>query len=76
MRHACNIDRSGRLVRLGVGIAALAGALVLLFAWALRGGGLIAWAGVAIFAMLGVLGIYQAYFGWCAARAIGLKTKI
>jgi hypothetical protein len=76
MAHACNIDSKGRLIRGLLGIATLVVALVLMLAWALPTGSVIAWLLVAGGVAFGGFGIYEAYHGWCAARALGLKTPI
>jgi hypothetical protein len=76
MAHACNIDSKGRLVRGIGGFVAMVVALVLLFAWALPTGGVIAWVVVASALAFGLFGMYEAYHGWCAARALGFKTSI
>jgi hypothetical protein len=73
----CNIDRRGRLLRTGMGVATdLAGTGLVLGwllgwlpdAWAL-------WTGVA--AMLGgAFMIFEGVNGWCVVRAMGFKTPI
>ena len=76
MPHACNIDARGRLFRGIIGLVAVAIGLVALFGWALPTGSALAWVIVAVAAVAGTFGFYQAYHGWCAARAMGFKTSI
>ena len=71
----CNIDARGRLFRgvMGVGLCAAAGALLAF--WALPIGGTLAWAAVGVALLGGLFGLYEAKAGWCAARAMGIKTR-
>ena len=74
MALQCNIDAKGKLIRLIYGVAFVLLGLVLLFAWALRGGGAVAWL-VSVIALLGgALAIFESRKGWCAIRAMGIKT--
>jgi len=69
MSHYCapNIDRKGRLLRGGIGIALLTGAAFSLGASALLAGFL---------AAAGCFALFEALRGWCAARACGIKTRL
>ena len=70
----CNIDAKGRLIRLVYGVALVLLGVGLVFAWALRAGGALAWV-VSVVAILGgALAIFESRKGWCAIRAMGLKT--
>ena len=72
----CNIDARGKLVRLWYGIVLVVIGIVLLFAWALRGGTIWAWV-VTVGCMLGgAFAIFESRKGWCALRAVGIKTPI
>jgi membrane-bound ClpP family serine protease len=75
MALRCNIDAKGKLIRLIYGVALVLIGAVLMLAWALRGGGgAFAWL-VSIVAMLGgAFAIFESRKGWCAIRAMGLKT--
>lgn len=72
----CNIDSKGKAVRLiwGLGMLALATVLAGLILLDVVGGGW-AWAGVVALGLMGAFGIYEARHGWCAVRAMGIKTK-
>jgi hypothetical protein len=73
----CNITRTGRLVRLAWGLLCLIAAAALALAEVL--GWLTGWWGwvlVLPLAGLGVFGIYEARKGWCAVRAMGVKTPV
>jgi hypothetical protein len=76
MKLTCNIDARGKLVRLIYGVVLVLVGVVLLLAWALPGGTLLAW-GAAIASLVGgAFAIFEARAGWCALRAMGLKTPI
>lgn len=72
----CNIDAKGKAVRLiygllMLGIAAAVAVLLIinvLTAWWV-------WLIVVGLALLGAFGIYEARAGWCAVRAMGIRTK-
>jgi hypothetical protein len=64
---APNIDRKGRLVRGLMGLALLAGAALSF--------GESVWLAAPL-AAAGVFGLFEAFRGWCLARACGIKTKL
>lgn len=64
---ARNIDNRGRVVRGLMGVALLAGAV---FAYSHS-----VWLAI-ILAVAGLFGLFEAFRGWCAARACGIKTKL
>ena len=71
---ACNIDRTGRTRRLWIGIVTLAVAAVLaglVLADVLPGP---VWWAVAGTAAGGVFCVFEGAVGWCAVRAMGLRT--
>lgn len=73
----CNIDAKGKALRLIYGLIMLAAAAVfavLLLAGVVEVGGW-AWAVVIGLAALGAFGVFEARAGWCAVRAMGIKTK-
>jgi hypothetical protein len=61
-----NIDSNGRMARGGVGILFL-----------LAGGCLVPVNGVlaAVFAVVGLFCLFEAFRGWCVVRACGIKTR-
>ncbi|HMN95212.1 MAG TPA: hypothetical protein PKC43_02495 [Phycisphaerales bacterium] len=73
----CNIDRRGRVVRLLVGVVSLSAGVAL--AVLAAGGGVeprwLLWVGVGAIAG-GLFGIAEAWLGWCAARAMGMRTPL
>jgi len=76
MALACNIDARGKAVRLKSGIAlAAAGAGSLLF-WAAPHGGVLPWAVTGALLASGGFAIFEARAGWCALRALGVKTPV
>jgi len=72
----CNIDAKGKAVRLiwGLLMLALAGVLAGLILADVVAGGWV-WAGVVGLVLMGAFGVYEARAGWCAVRAMGIKTK-
>jgi fatty acid desaturase len=73
----CNIDHKGRRVRF------LWGLLMFVLAVITAGAGLAGfigpwWSGglTLILAAMGAFGIYEARKGWCAVRAMGIKTPV
>jgi hypothetical protein len=73
----CNIDSRGRRLRAVTGMFSLAVGLVLVMA------GIVwpelAWkfVGIGIFAILcGAFQIFESRKGWCALRAMGIKTRL
>ena len=74
---ACNIDARGRAARLQLGITGVVAGLVLAPTFYVTGVDL----GLVWLIPLGAIGgggfaIFESWAGWCAVRAIGLKTSI
>lgn len=73
----CNIDKRGRVVRLVMGMISMDAAAALVYLmwkdilvspwW---------WVAVAAMAVTGVFALYEATMGWCAVRAMGVKTPM
>jgi hypothetical protein len=63
-------------VRLWYGLALLVVGVVLLFAWALPRGSVIAWVVTALCLVNGPFMIFESRKGWCVLRAMGMKTPI
>jgi hypothetical protein len=76
MPRTCNIDGRGRLARLIWGLTLLLTGLLLALFWALPGGGWLAWLLAILAAGAGILGLYEARTGWCAIRAMGIRTPM
>ena len=72
----CNIDSRGKRVRLINGIVTIAIGLVLVFAWAIGSVGWLPWAITIAVLVSGAFMIFEARAGWCAIRAMGIKTPI
>lgn len=64
---SCNISRTGRLIRFFLGLIFLAAGIYLIFEKdsAFWGMGL---------CTFGAFGMFEGLKGWCAMRALGLKT--
>ncbi len=71
----CNIDRGGRIYRGVLGIVLLA---IALFWYSALPGQRDFWAyiGPALFALVGLFKLFEALVGWCALRAMGIKTRL
>lgn len=74
MKLTCNIDRRGRRIRLWSGIV-VAGAGGIGIVFGVLTGKTAPILGGAIVALAGGFMIFEAAVGWCAARALGFKTK-
>jgi hypothetical protein len=76
MSMACNIDARGKRVRFILGVLLAAAGVGLIVFWALPVGGAWAW----IVSALGLIGggfcVFEARAGWCAIRAMGLRTPV
>lgn len=74
----CNINAKGKAVRLVIGaVTALVG-LALLVMWWTRGadaGAALLWSGVGVSAG-GLFALFEGASGWCALRALGVRTPI
>lgn len=71
---ACNINRTGRVMRGVSGVLFCSAALVLARtavepAWA-------RWTGVSAIALFGAFQIFEAAIGWCVVRAMGYRTPV
>ncbi len=75
MALRCNIDRRGRMARVITGaVCDLGGAALIVWgALAGRWGGIVA--GILLSAAGGFM-IFEGAVGWCAARALGIKTPM
>jgi len=72
----CNIDLRGRRYRYRIGFALLAlGVVVYALGVGYFGGALPRLIAI-VLAAAGLFSIFEANRGWCAARALGFKTKI
>jgi hypothetical protein len=76
MKLACNIDARGRAVRRTGGFAVLVVGLALLGVWAVPTGGVCAWMGSCTLVLIGAFCVFEAWTGWCALRAMGVKTRL
>ncbi|MGC4090260.1 MAG: hypothetical protein QM756_20745 [Polyangiaceae bacterium] len=63
-------------MRLRIGIVMALAGIVSTLAWALPFGGALGW-GVSLGLLAsGAFAIFEARAGWCAARALGFKTRV
>jgi len=73
----CNINSKGKAVRLVAGVCVVAIAIVLLvlcLAGVVLGAGWV-FAGIAL-ALLGAFAMFEGWSGWCALRAMGVRTRL
>jgi hypothetical protein len=75
MALACNIDSRGKAMRLRMGIVLASVGAVAALAWAIPFGGSAPWAASGLLLAAGAFSIFEARAGWCAARALGFKTR-
>ena len=72
----CNIDSRGKLARLVYGLVLIAAGVVMLLAWALQGGSVLAWVVTVAALAGGAFAVFEARAGWCVVRAMGFKTPL
>lgn len=72
----CNIDQGGRRVRRTIGYLCITIGALLLLAWAIPGGGWVAWVVTTLLLAAGAFAIFEARRGWCAVRAMGFRTPV
>jgi hypothetical protein len=71
----CNIDRRGRAVRIVMG-AIVTAAGVALLVMPLAGPTWLRWALPVSLLALGLFQVFEGAVGWCALRAMGVKTRV
>jgi len=76
MSMTCNIDARGKRARFISGIAQLMAAFAIAALWAWPGGKWYAWGLVSLLTAGGAFTVFEARAGWCALRAMGIKTRI
>jgi len=72
----CNIDARGKRVRLVSGLGVLVVGLVLLVFALVGTFGWWMWAVALVALACGAFQIFEARAGWCAIRAMGIKTPV
>lgn len=72
MPVTCNIDARGRLLRAMIGLVLLVIALALVFMFPPSGWRRVV---VVILTVGGVFCLFEARAGWCAVRAMGIRTR-
>ncbi|QDU72940.1 hypothetical protein [Mucisphaera calidilacus] len=73
----CNIDRSGQVLRITLGVLNLAAGIILggvVLSGSLTSGWW--WLAVTILILAGLFTLYEGLRGWCAVRAMGFRTPI
>jgi hypothetical protein len=76
MALACNIDARGKAVRFRSGLIMMMIAVLVSLLWALPTRSTVAWIVTAALAAMGAFSLFEARAGWCAVRALGIKTRL
>lgn len=76
MALACNIDQRGRALRYRIGFVLLALGVVAFVALLLLVPGRLGWLVGGLLAAGGAFSLFEARNSWCAARALGFKTRV
>lgn len=72
----CNIDATGKRIRLVAGIISLIIAMLLAMWAAINTTDWWVWIIIGAIAASGCFAMFEARAGWCALRAIGIKTPV
>jgi hypothetical protein len=74
VKITCNINTVGRMIRIATGVILLAdGALMWWYGFP---GVSLGWRALqAVFVAMGLFTIFEGAVGWCALRAMGVKTR-
>lgn len=75
-RKSCNIDRRGRAARATSGLIFAAAGVWIAIAGAAWDSQSLRWTIACLLAAAGVFQLYEAWAGWCVARAMGIKTPM
>ncbi len=76
MPLTCNIDSKGKVARLIYGIIMVLIGLGVMYWWAWGSHSPLRWIIAIVCILAGAFGIFEARAGWCAVRAMGIRTKM
>jgi len=76
MSLQCNIDSRGKRARLLSGIILILIALIVSGVWAWPRHSAVGLAIALLFLIAGAFSIFEARAGWCALRAMGIRTRV
>ena len=76
MPLTCNIDSRGKMLRMIMGLIFLLDGITLMFVWGWRTGSHVGWITSIVMILAGAFMIFEARNGWCALRAMGMKTPV
>jgi hypothetical protein len=76
MGLTCNIEARGKRARLIIGIVQLVAAIGVAGLWGWPTGSRLAWILASLLMVGGAFTVFEARAGWCALRAMGIKTRI
>jgi hypothetical protein len=76
MPPTCNIDSRGKRARLILGLLQLTAAIAIAALRAYPKNSKPAWTLVSVLLATGLFTIFESRAGWCALRALGIKTRI
>src|SRR4051812_25020180 len=75
MKLRCNLNSRGKAFRLRMGTLIVIGGVVAVWLWT-PAGGWVAWAVSVVALVGGAFMIFEGRTGWCALRAMGMRTRI
>jgi hypothetical protein len=76
MAFECNLEPRGKMLRFVMGVIFFADGMLLGLLWAWRTGSRTAWITCVIMVIAGAYMMWAGKRGWCACRALGIKTPI
>jgi hypothetical protein len=76
MPLTCNIDSRGKALRLIMGSIFVLDGVTLMFLWAWRTGSQVGWVTSIGMVVIGAFMMFEGQKGWCALRAMGMKTRM
>lgn len=76
MALTCNIDARGKRVRLIFGMLLLVAGMALMFLWAWPAATPLPWIVAVCCVVGGAFVVFEARSGWCAIRAMGIRTPL
>ncbi len=75
MAFACNINRGGRWLRIAAGAVLILDGMIM-WHWKVPGTGMISRLLQGVLVLAGAFCVFEGVVGWCAFRAMGIKTRV
>jgi hypothetical protein len=76
MPLTCNIDSRGKALRMIMGFFFTFDGMILLILWGWRTGSRVGWITSIAMILAGCFMVFEGRKGWCALRAMGMKTPV